>query len=96
VVTEQFRLFRDDRLAGLGVLCYPTAGLPHARREFPRNWELPISGLTSTLSGVVQAATDPVAGALEAIVNSVTEPALGTHRPFIHSSTVEHIEPGSG
>jgi len=124
VVTEQFRLFRDDRLVGLGVLWYPTVGLPHARREFLCDWELsmskpntrrtvvraariatgtggiclllslpatqayaaagdqpsPISGLTSTVSGVVQAATDPVTGALGAIANSVTEPVTSTTR----------------
>ena len=112
------RLFRDDRLVGLGALCYPTVGLPHARREFLCDWELsiskpnthravvraarittgtggiclllslpatqayaatgdqpsPLSGLTSTVSGVVQAATDPVAGALGTIVITVEHP----------------------
>lgn len=116
------RLFRDDRLVGLGVSPYPTAGLLHPRREFPCDWELPmtkpntrravaraaciatgtggiclllslsatqayaatgdqpsaLSGLTSTVSGVLQAVTDPVTGALGSVVNSVTEPATST------------------
>lgn len=49
------RHFRDDRLVGLGALSYPTVGLPHARREFPCDWELPMSK-PDTRRAVVRAA----------------------------------------
>ena len=49
------RHFRDDRLVGLGALSYPTVVLPHASREFPCDWELPMSK-PNTRRTVVRAA----------------------------------------